>query len=208
MRERTNQEWLRDLQGANQSEALQDLREFLVEGLGYALSDHHRENMSALIEDFVQEALLKILDNLDTFRGESKLTTWAQKIAVRVAYTELRRKRWEDVSINDFIPDDSGTDFTPAILTDRDPTPEQVTTQEMMIRKIMKMIDEDLTKRQREAIYAVMFGGMPLQEAARRMDTNRNALYKMIYDARKKLRDSLLLEGLTPEDILATFDLK
>lgn len=208
MRERTNQEWLRDLQGANQSEALHDLREFLVEGLGYALSDHHRENMSALIEDFVQEALLKILDNLDTFRGESKLTTWAQKIAVRVAYTELRRKRWEDVSINDFIPDDSGTDFTPAILTDRDPTPEQVTTQEMMIRKIMKMIDEDLTERQREAIYAVMFGGMPLQEAARRMDTNRNALYKMIYDARKKLRDNLLLEGLTPEDILATFDLK
>jgi RNA polymerase sigma-70 factor (ECF subfamily) len=208
MRERTNQEWLHDLQGPNQSEALKDLRAFLVEGLGYALSDHHRENMSALIEDFVQEALLKILDNLDTFRGESKLTTWAQKIAVRVAYTELRRKRWEDVSINDFIPDDSGNDFTPAILTDRDPTPEQVTTQEMMIQKIMKMIDEDLTERQREAIYAVMFGGMPLQEAARRMDTNRNALYKMIYDARKKLRDNLLLEGLTPEDILATFDLK
>lgn len=208
MRERTNQEWLRDLQGPNQSDALHDLRAFLVEGLGYALSDHHRENMSALIEDFVQEALLKILDNLDTFRGESKLTTWAQKIAVRVAYTELRRKRWEDVSINDFIPDDSGTDFTPAILTDRDPTPEQVTTQEMLIQKIMKMIDEDLTERQREAIYAVMFGGMPLQEAAERMDTNRNALYKMIYDARKKLRDNLLLEGLTPKDILATFDLK
>ena len=208
MRERTHQEWLRDLQGPNQSDALHDLRAFLVEGLGYALSDHHRENMSALIEDFVQEALLKILDNLDTFRGEPKLTTWAQKIAVRVAYTELRRKRWEDVSINDFIPDDSGTDFTPAILTDRDPTPEQVTTQEMLIQKIMKMIDEDLTERQREAIYAVMFGGMPLQEAAERMDTNRNALYKMIYDARKKLRDNLLLEGLTPEDILATFDLK
>ena len=78
----------------------------------------------------------------------------------------------------------------------------------MLIQKIMKMIDEDLTERQREAIYAVMFGGMPLQEAAERMDTNRNALYKMIYDARKKLRDNLLLEGLTPEDILATFDLK
>jgi len=208
MRERTNEEWLRDLQGSGRDQALTDLREFLVEGLGYALSDHHRENMAVHIEDFVQEALIKVLDNLDTFRGESKLTTWAQKIAVRVAYTELRRKRWEDVSIEDFIPEDSGTDFTPAILTDVDPNPEQAATQELLMRKIFRMIDEDLTEKQRQAIYTVMFGGMPLQEAARKMDTNRNALYKMIYDARKKLRESLLLEGLTPEEILATFDLK
>jgi RNA polymerase sigma-70 factor (ECF subfamily) len=75
MRERTNEEWLRDLRGENQAQALSDLRDFLVMGLGYALSDHHRENMDAHIEDFVQEALLKVLDNLDTFRGESKLTT-------------------------------------------------------------------------------------------------------------------------------------
>lgn len=208
MRERTNEEWLRDLQGSGRDQALADLREFLVEGLGYALSDHHRENMAVHIEDFVQEALIKVLDNLDTFRGESKLTTWAQKIAVRVAYTELRRKRWEDVSIEAFIPEDSGTDFTPAILTDQDPNPEQAATQELLMRKIFRMIDEDLTEKQRQAIYTVMFGGMPLQEAARKMDTNRNALYKMIYDARKKLRESLLLEGLTPEEILATFDLK
>ncbi len=208
MRERTNEEWLRDLQGSGRDRALADLREFLVEGLGYALSEHHRENMAVHIEDFVQEALIKVLDNLDTFRGESKLTTWAQKIAVRVAYTELRRKRWEDVSIEDFIPEDSGTDFTPAILTDEDPNPEQAATQELLMRKIFRMIDEDLTEKQRQAIYTVMFGGMPLQEAARKMDTNRNALYKMIYDARKKLRESLLLEGLTPEEILATFDLK
>jgi RNA polymerase sigma-70 factor (ECF subfamily) len=70
------------------------------------------------------------------------------------------------------------------------------------------MIDEELTERQRQAIYAVMFGGMPLQEAAKQMDTNRNALYKMIFDARKKLRENLLLEGLTPEEVLAAFDLK
>ena len=209
MKERTNQEWLEDLRGPHKDEAIADLRDYLVEGLGYALSSHHREDMPTLIEDFAQEALLKVLDNLDTFRGESKLTTWAQKIAVRVAYTEIRRKRWEDVSIQQFIPEDSGTDFTPEILTDRDPNPEQITTQDMMMEKIIKLIDEELTERQREAIYAVMYGGMPLQEVARRMGTNRNALYKMIYDARSKLRDALLRkEGLSPEDVLATFDLK
>ncbi|MDZ7843379.1 MAG: sigma-70 family RNA polymerase sigma factor [Anaerolineales bacterium] len=209
MKERTNQEWLEELQGPQKSRAITDLRNYLVEGLGYALSSHHREDMETLIEDFVQEALLKILDNLDTFRGESKLTTWAQKIAVRVAYTEIRRKRWEDVSIEQFIPEDSGMDFTPEILTDRDPNPEQITTQDMLMDKVIKLIETELTERQQQAIYAVMFGGMPLQEVARQMGTNRNALYKMIYDARSKLKDSLMLqEGISPEELLEVFDLK
>jgi len=207
MEERTNQEWLDELRGPNKDQAIQDLREILIEGLGYALGDHHRENMDVLIEDFVQEALIKILDNLDSFRGESKLTTWAQKIAVRVAYSEFRRKRWEDVSIEQFIPEDSGTDFTPAILTDPDPTPEQVTTQDKLIQIIIRKVEEELTDRQRKAIYAVMFGEMPLQEVAKQMGTNRNALYKMIYDARKKLRESLLRDGLTPEEVLAAFEI-
>lgn len=207
MKERTNEEWLRDLRGPGKDQAITDLREFLVKGLGYALSDHHRENMDVLIEDFVQEALIKILDNLDTFRGESKLTTWAQKIAVRVAYTEMRRKRWEDVSIEQFIPEDSGTDFTPAILTDRDPNPEEMTTQDMLMQKIMRKVEEELTERQQQAIYAVMFAEMPLQEVARQMGTNRNAMYKMIYDARKKLKESLLRDGLTPEKVLKTFEI-
>lgn len=207
MRDRTNEEWLNDLRGPNKNQAIADLRSFLVEGLGYTLSDHHREDMEALIQDFAQEALLKILDNLDTFRGESKLTTWAQKIAVRVAYSELRRKRWDDISVQDLYPEDSGTDFTPEIMTHPDPNPEENTTQRMLGEKIMQLINTELTERQREAIMVVIHGGMPLQVAAKKMGTNRNALYKMIYDARQKLKDSLLREGLTPEDILAVFDL-
>jgi len=207
MKDRTNEEWLEELRGPEKNQAIADLREYLIEGLGYALSDHHRENIDALIEDFVQEALIKILDNLDTFRGESKLTTWAQKIAVRVAYTEMRRKRWEDVSIEQFIPEDSGTDFTPAILTDTDPNPEEMTTQDMLMQKIMQKVEEELTDRQQQAIYAVMFAEMPLQEVARQMGTNRNAMYKMIYDARQKLKESLLRDGLTPEKVLKAFDI-
>jgi RNA polymerase sigma-70 factor (ECF subfamily) len=52
---------------------------------------------------------------------------------------------------------------------------------------------------------AVIIGGMPLEEVAKRMDTNRNALYKLIHDARKRLLARLADEGLTPEEILAVF---
>lgn len=43
-----------------------------------------------------QETLLRVLDQLDTFEGRSLFTTWVHKIAIRIALTELRRKRWRD----------------------------------------------------------------------------------------------------------------
>ncbi|MBC8509888.1 MAG: sigma-70 family RNA polymerase sigma factor [Anaerolineales bacterium] len=206
MSERTNQEWLDDLQGSNKDEAITDLRDILIRGLQYSLSTHTRGDIELLVEDFAQDALIKILDKLDTFRGESKLTTWAQKIAIRVAYTELRRKRWQDVAMEDLLPEDSGPDFTPAFLTDPQATPEQQINQRMIVETVMQTIEENLTDRQKTAMQAIMGGGMPLEVAAERMGTNRNALYKMIHDARKRLKRELLAKGLSTDDILAAFD--
>jgi RNA polymerase sigma-70 factor (ECF subfamily) len=206
MAERTNEEWLADLTGPNKDEAIGDLREILMRGLQYSLSTRTRGDIEILVEDFAQEALIKILDNLDTFRGESKLTTWAQKIAIRVAYTELRRKRWQDVALEDLLPEDSGPDFTPAILTDTQSSPEEKTAQSLIIDKIKRVIEENLTDRQRDAIMAIIAGGMPLEVVAERMGTNRNALYKLIHDARKRLKSELLAEGLSTEDIFEAFE--
>ncbi len=113
---------------------------------------------------------------------------WAQKIAIRVAFTELRRKRWQDVALEDLLPKDSGPDFTPAILTDTAANPEQLTSQQMIIETVMRVIKENLTERQHTAMMAIMDGGMPLEVAAE----NRNALYKLIHDARKQLKHELL----------------
>jgi RNA polymerase sigma-70 factor (ECF subfamily) len=68
------------------------------------------------------------------------------------------------------------------------------------------MLSQDLTERQRTALMAIMHGGMPLEEVARRMDTNRNALYKLLHDARKQMRNRLLEKGMTPQEILAVFE--
>jgi RNA polymerase sigma-70 factor (ECF subfamily) len=52
---------------------------------------------------------------------------------------------------------------------------------------------------------AVVFHDMPLEEVARRMDSNRNALYKLLYDARQRLRRRLEARGLTVEEVMAVF---
>ena len=205
MAERTNQEWLADLRGPEREQALADLRALLVRGLRYAMADRPSVTESDL-EDFAQDALLKILDGLDSFRGESRFTTWAQKIAVRVAFTELRRHRWKDVSMQDLVAQFDNEDVTPAVLTDPDASPEQQAAQQMMADIVHRLIAEELTERQRQAMTAIMLGGMPLEEVARRMNTNRNALYKLLHDARQKLQKRMIAQGLSAQDVLSAFE--
>ena len=205
MAERSNGEWLADLRGPERDQALDNLRAILVRGLRYAMADRPSVT-EADLEDFVQDALVKILGALDSFRGESRFTTWAQKIAIRVAFTELRRQRWADVSLQDLASRYEGADLTPAVLTDPAISPERRTVQQMLLEMVQRLIAEELTERQRQAITAAMIGGMPLDEVARRMDTNRNALYKLIHDARQRLKTRMMEEGLSIEDVLAAFE--
>ncbi|MBI3160238.1 MAG: sigma-70 family RNA polymerase sigma factor [Chloroflexi bacterium] len=204
---RTNAEWLEALRPPPSESALADLREHLMRGLRATLATRIDQDLDAAVDDFAQEALMKILDGLESFRGESRFTTWAQKIAVHVAFTELRRRRWKDVSLQDLLETPNGNDFTPSFLSDPNAAPEADVTQRDLMALILELIETELTERQRTALLAVVQGGMPLDEVARRMGTNRNALYKLIHDARQRLQKRLEEKlGLTAADVLATFE--
>ena len=202
MKERTNEQWLMELRGANPDEALADLYDLLVRGLKAALGSY-RGGVEANVGDFAQEALIKATANLDSFRGESRFTTWAQKIAMNVALTELKRRRWRDVSLQDLFALREAADRGPA-----DPrlTPEQLAFQNMVLKELRRIVDEELTDRQREAVVAVILEGMPISEVAKRMGTNQNALYKLLHDARRKLKRRMEVAGLSPHEVLAAFD--
>ena len=200
MKQRTNEEWLAELRGPERDRAIGDLRAVIVRGLKVTFGGRVR-GLDETAEDLAQDALIRILDNLDSFRGESRFTTWAQRIAVRVAYTELRRRRWRDVSLQEVIERHEGG-RQPDALGDRGSSPERETARKMMVETFQRFIAEELTERQREAMVAVMFEGMPLEEAARRMETNRNALYKLLHDARKKLKRRIEAEGLSAKEVL------
>lgn len=205
--QRTNEEWLEQLSDPISSEALEDLRTILLRGLRASLSNKIRTDLDAITEDFVQDALLKILDNLMTFRGESRFTTWAQKIAIHVAYTELRRRRWKDVSLQEMTTTDEGDVYTPSFMTDPSTGPEREASQNNMLDLVNDMIENDLTDRQREALVAIVQGGMPIDEVAIRMDTNRNALYKLLHDARKRMQQTLMEKtGFSATEVLAMFE--
>jgi RNA polymerase sigma factor (sigma-70 family) len=209
---RSNETWLSDLraEGEPRETALSDLREVVAHGLPYALSRWLSPDdplFTPLVEEVTQETLLRVLDQLDTFEGRSMFTTWVHKIAVRIALTDLRRKRWQDASLDEML-DNEETPPPPRLMADHSPGPEAVAEQADMIAHVRRILDQELTPKQREALILLGIQDIPLEEAARRMKTNRNALYKLLHDARLRLKQRLTAEGLNAQEVLAAFEQK
>jgi RNA polymerase sigma-70 factor, ECF subfamily len=212
---RTNDEWLRALRsdGIEQEEALKDLRERLLLGMRAYLADERGyttalafADAKEIVEDCAQEALLIIRQKIDAFRGESRFTTWATTIAIRLLLGELRRRKWKQVSIESSkighnLPD------RPAEAPQYG-NPEMALQQQEVWSMLKRVVEKDLTSRQRFVLIASAFQGMPLDLIADRLGTNRDNVYKILHDARKKLKRCLTKRGLTAEELIRTFEPK
>lgn len=199
---RDHDTWLRALRacGHVQAEAITDLRGLLLRGL--AKSFQARGDVDqAFLEDVLQQAMVNILDRLDQFQGRSRFTTWAMTIAVRLAMSELRHKRWQDVSLESVT---EHGELAPALVIDDTASPAQQAEQHAMFETLRRLIDEALTDKQWMAMTAEL-GGMPFEEIVRRMDSNVNAVYKLLHDARKRLKRGLETAGYAAEDVQSAF---
>ena len=206
---RDNDAWLRDLRagGSQRDAALADLRSMLLRALPQGISkwlSPENPEFESLIEDTVQETLLRVLNGLSTFEGRSQLTTWAYKIAARVALNELRRRRWRDISLEGLEADEAN-DSLPHQFASFDPSPDSVIERADILQRVQQILAEELTERQRAAMHAIHMEDVPMEEVARRMGTNRNALYKLLHDARLRLKHRLEREGLLPKELLEIF---
>ena len=180
--ERSDEAWVEALRscgpapshaGADALAAVADLRDFLrrtlAKGFGPKLAPHD-------LEDLAQESLLRVHRKLDTFRGQSRFTTWAATIAVNCALSELRRRRTQHLSI-----EEAGE------TADWSPAEGDSASDEDQIALLRRGIAEALTDKQRQAIQAAL-GGLPLMELARRWNVSQGAVYKLLHDARRRLK--------------------
>ncbi|MCI0691825.1 sigma-70 family RNA polymerase sigma factor [candidate division KSB1 bacterium] len=196
--ERNNADWLAALgdESLAAQEALRDLTIIMRRNLSRAFGNRAGVD-DTVVEDFVQEALLKITSNLNGFRGDSRFTTWATAIAVRTAMTMLRRAHWKNVSLDEMALD--RLEHSESM-----PTQEQDSQRQEIVHLLHKLIEEKLTPRQREAVLGSL-AGVPQALLMERLGLNRNALYKLEHDARKKLRAGLERHGIRAEDVRELF---
>jgi RNA polymerase sigma-70 factor, ECF subfamily len=218
MASRSNEEWLRALtkqSGEAQMEALEELRDYLLRAALVYLA-HHRSDLSGwsrqsvrdLAEDLAQESLIDIRQNLDRFRGESQFTTWAFRFVVNRAASELRRQHYRDLSLDQL--QEGALAVFQSLLRDREPVsggdPEQLAVRRHYLSLLNEIINTELSERQRAAIVWVHLEGRSMDEVAAALGLNRNALYKLLHDARKRLKAQLLARHLSQGDILAAFE--
>lgn len=197
----SNEEWIESLSPPPDEVAIEALRNHLVIGLRSSLYKYVKRDLNDFVEDITQDSVLKILDKLETFRGESKFTTWAMKVAVREGYSELRKKRYKDISLEQYSSYDP--DEKQAVEIEHEQAgPDQVTHESMLVQKVMKIMEEELTDKQQKVLQHLMIDQIPMTVVAEMMDSNRNAIYKLVHDARLKLKNRLEIEGIDPEEIL------
>jgi RNA polymerase sigma-70 factor (ECF subfamily) len=212
---RTNQEWLRDLNasGASQEKAIADLRDILLRAALFFFSrnlgdfgDLSRDEILQRAEDCAQDALIAVMQHLPEFRGDSKFTTWAYKFAINMALMAARRERWKGVSLDQLSVSSEST-LSEWVMQDKSDgvAPEQSAMQDEVGEIIREVIQRDLTDKQRRVLLLMVFNEVPMDEVVRHLGENRNAVYKMLHDARRKLKSGLQRRGFEAGEILALF---
>jgi RNA polymerase sigma-70 factor (ECF subfamily) len=139
------------------------------------------------------DAMLAILRKLETFRGESRFTTWAYKFVIFEVSGKVARHFWAhadepmDTEQWERLGDSFGF------------SPEEAAESADLLDAVRRAVDGELTARQREVFVALVLRGVPVDALAQRMGTNRNALYKTMFDARRKIRGFLVAHGHVPQ---------
>ncbi len=182
-------------EGAVRDDAITELREILLRGLSKSLNNRYGQPFNA--EDIVQDALIKILSSLDKFEGRSKFTTWAMTVATRIGISALRRKYHRDVSMEAFNTNDG---YTIEIAVATETSVSTAESKGEILGVLQRLIDTELTDKQRLATRAFL-SDFATDEIAEQLNMNRNAVYKLIHDARLKLKDGFARAGLTSDDI-------
>jgi RNA polymerase sigma-70 factor, ECF subfamily len=198
-----SREWLRTLQGGGREhdEAVARLHALLLRAARFECArrrptlPHLRGNdLDDIANQAADDALVSVLARLDAFRGASRFTTWAYKFALLEAAVKLRRRAWQGREIP--LEPETWSLFSTAGIE-----PDESAEQSELLDTLQQAIAEVLTPHQRRVLVALALNGVPIDVLAERLNTTRNALYKTLHDARRKLRGHLDELGLSLESL-------
>ena len=140
------------------------------------------------------DALIAVTGKLGQFRGESRFTTWACKFVIFEVSAKIGRHFWRHPAVPlgaedwDRLPARFGLD------------PAQEAEWRDLLAALRRAVDEELTARQRQVFVAIVLNGVPLDALVLELGSSRNAIYKVLFDARRKLRAALAANGYISED--------
>jgi RNA polymerase sigma-70 factor (ECF subfamily) len=151
-----------------------------------ALSGPERDDVA---QQCANDAMMKILPRIDGFQGLSRFTTWAYKFVIFEVSSQVARHAWQHHPPS---PEELTWDQLPDTLA---PRPGDQVERREQLAVLTRAIEENLTARQREVFAAIALNDVPIDALALHLGSNRNAIYKNLFDARRRLRASLAAAG-------------
>ena len=152
-----------------------------------------RSDVAADLDDLcaqaANDALAAITRKLADFRGASRFTTWAYKFAMLEVSVRLRRRAW---STRRVALDESSW----GNLADPAQDVQGSLEQRELLAAVRTAVEETLTEHQRRVFLAAVAEEIPIDVIAERIGATRGAIYKVVHDARRKLRAALETAGL------------
>jgi RNA polymerase sigma-70 factor, ECF subfamily len=191
------EEWHLDLRarGARRDAAVASLHGLLLRAARFevfrrrgSLPQLSAVELDELAQDAAADAAVSVLRRLDDFRGESSFRTWAYKFALLEASVKVRRRVWRDREVT-LDPEHWES------LAHTGAGPDDDAENGALLDAVRDGIRKALTPRQRQVLVAVVLEGVPIDVLAERLGSNRNALYKMLHDARRRLREHVADAG-------------
>ena len=135
------------------------------------------------------DALMAISQRLETFRGESRFTTWACKFVIFDVATKMKRHSWRHHDVSYEQEDWS------RLASSSDAAPEGEVQASELVEAVSNAVRHSLSERQRTVFIATVVKGMSVEALAEELGSTRNALYKVLFDARKNIRTALVAAG-------------
>ncbi|MET7995704.1 sigma-70 family RNA polymerase sigma factor [Amycolatopsis sp. NPDC005232] len=132
------------------------------------------------------DALMRITRKIGEFRGDAQFKTWAFKFVILEVSTKVGRHFWRDHRVS--LDHDEAHHARAAV---GDEPPHQVQAIELRAA-LAHAIENALTERQRRVFVAVAIDNIPMDALAAKLETNRNAIYKAMFDARRNIRAYLV----------------
>jgi RNA polymerase sigma-70 factor (ECF subfamily) len=142
-----------------------------------------------LVHQAAHDALMNILAKVDEFRGESRFITWAYRFVVFEVSAKASRHAWQRQ------PPRADEAAWAQLADSLSSQPAERAEQQELLSALIEAVTGDLTPRQREVFVAVALNEIPIDVLAVQLESNRNAIYKNLFDARRRLRASLAAAG-------------
>ncbi len=196
------EDWVRALSvgGAQREQAAARLHEVLLRA---ARAETRRRSgqlrisgpeLDDLAHQAAADAVVAIIAKIGEFRGESRFTTWAYKFVIFEVSAKIGRHFWRQPRVPmeaadwERLPDRFGLD------------PARESEWRDLAGALRQAVEEELTEHQRRVFTAIAVNGVPLDALVAELGSSRNAIYKTMFDARRKLRARLVANGYLPEN--------